>query len=201
MSLIAEEGNKGTNFEPVAEGMHDAVCVWVVDIGEQYSQYYDKYQNKVIITWEIPGETIEIDGVELPRVISNTYTVSLGDKANLRKDLQSWRGKSFTQKELAGFDISNLRGVPAMLQVIHKVDGDKTYANITSVLPLKKKIKPITETVVFDIDEWDRDEGSLPEALPEWITKKVMESSQANSATSESDPVGGEVEDASDVPF
>ena len=68
-----------------------------------------------IFMWELPGEEIEIEGEMKPRAISETYTNSLGEKANLRKMLENWRGRAFTQEEMDGFDLRNVLG----LSLIH----------------------------------------------------------------------------------
>jgi hypothetical protein len=136
----------------------------------------------------VPAFRIEIEGEDLPRVISNTYTVSLGDKANLRKLLQSWRGKAFTPAELEGFDLKNIVGVPCNIQIIHKngkgANASKTYANIGSVIPLMKgqegpKIEG--DPVIFDIDTTGPG-GAIPDTIPEWIQKRIMDSREYREA-------------------
>ena len=54
-----------------------------------------------------------------PRAISETYTNSLGEKANLRKMLENWRGRAFTQEEMDGFDLRNVLGKACMISVVH----------------------------------------------------------------------------------
>ena len=47
---------------PVEPGVYMAVCVGVIDLGEQYSEKFKNYSNKVKFVWALPSETIEIDG-------------------------------------------------------------------------------------------------------------------------------------------
>ena len=84
---------------------------------------------------------IEIEGKDLPRAISREYTLSLHKKANLRADLESWRGKGFTDRELEGFDLENILGKNCMLNIIHKQTEKAIYANIVSVMPLMKNMQ------------------------------------------------------------
>jgi len=225
-SLIAKEG--GEAIEPVDAGVHQAICYAIYDLGTQYSPVYDKSSRKCVIIWELPDRRIEIvkDGqtLNLPRAISKQYTLSLGEKANLRKDLETWRGKAFSQEELAGFDISKLVGVNCMLQVLHKVNGDKTYANIVSILPLYKnlaetaeafrnvledlrkginKLEPENPLIVYTLDQ-----GTPPETTPKWITKIISESAEMKAsdgvvaATPEQFPDSlADNPDDSEVPF
>ena len=46
----------------------------------------------------------------MPMTINKSYTVSLHDKASLRKDLAAWRGKDFSDEEAKGFDVQYLEG-------------------------------------------------------------------------------------------
>ena len=178
MGLIVKENGNG-GFEPLPEGVHIAVCYGLIDLGEQYSANFDTYANKVLVLWQIPSETYEADGEQKPRTISKEYTMSLNSKAVLRKHLEAWRGKSFTDEELEGFNLTNIIGVGCQLQIIHKTSGNgKPYANISAIMALPKgmKIDYPAETAIFDMDEencWAQLIG-----LPEWIVTKVHESTE-----------------------
>ena len=179
----------GGNFEPTSEGLHTATCIAVVDLGEQYSKQYGNYHHKVLITFEIHDETITIDGEEKPRVISNTYTLSLGEKANLRGDLESWRGKKFTDAELDGFDVKNVLGAHCQVNVAHTTKDGKTYANIMSIVPWPRGMaapEVVSEKIYYDMDDPGRDE--VIARLPEWIQKRIKES-----RTYENEPLRGRV--------
>jgi hypothetical protein len=135
MPLIAS-ASSGADFAPAPSGLQSAVCSAVFDMGEEWSEMYKKLNQKVCIFWELAEKMS--DG--RPYMLSKQYTVSLGDKANLRRDLESWRGKPFTTDELAGFDLEKLVGVNATLNVMHvpgKKDG-KIRAQIAGVMPAMK---------------------------------------------------------------
>lgn len=179
MGLIVKEST-GSKFEIIPEGTYTAICYGLIDEGEQYSQRYDKWAEKVRIMWEIPELLINIDGENLPRAISKDYTASLGEKSNLRRDLVSWRGKQFTQEELAGFDLENILGAPCLLQIIHgtKSNGDK-YASVSSVMRLPKSMtapNQVNKSVLFNCDEKDFSEKLLK--LPEWLQNIIRQSKQ-----------------------
>ena len=48
MAIIASA--KSGNFVPVSEGVHTAVCIWVIDLGDQYSEKFDNTSRKVQLT-------------------------------------------------------------------------------------------------------------------------------------------------------
>ena len=111
MPLFAK--NKGgEEFDVIPEAIHHAICYGVYDLGTHINPTFGKSEHKVLIQWELPGQRIDIEKegkmVNLPRAISKRYTLSLHKKANLRKDLESWRGKSFTEQEEEAFDIIKL---------------------------------------------------------------------------------------------
>lgn len=173
MSLIARAA-AGTEFEIAPAGNSVARCYALVDLGMQERHWNGKvnYKRIVRISWELPDELMD-DG--RPFSITQNYTLSLSEMANLRKDLESWRGQAFTDEELAGFDLKNVLGAPAMINVIHRhADNGKTYANVGSVSPLPKGLvcpDRVNDILYFSLDEPDwRDKY---ETLPEWLQGKI----------------------------
>ena len=61
---------------PVEPGVYMAVCVGVVDLGEQYSEKFKNYANKIKFVWALPSETIEIEGKTEERQLSKEFTIS-----------------------------------------------------------------------------------------------------------------------------
>lgn len=177
MALIVSDTGGG-DFTPAPEGTHFGVCDMVVDLGHQRTTYMgaETIKKQVYIRWQVPAQRIEwtdADGNkrEGPMVIGKIYTASLADKANLRKDLQSWRGKVFTDPELKGFDISRLLSVGATITVTHKESNGRTFANIASVGGIPVGIQPPQvdgQTVLFDDDH----PGNIT-LLPKWLKEKI----------------------------
>ena len=179
MGLTASSKSE-SNFDPIPEGTHQMVCFGVVDEGTQYSKKWDKENYKIRIFWECPEERIDIekDGVtkNLPRVISNDYTLSIHPKSRLHQDLVSWRGKQFTAEELEGFDLSDLIGANCLIQIVHNQSNDKTYANIASIARLMKnmdKKDPESVTFVYDIQ---RNGIDIPETVYPWVKEIIKQS-------------------------
>src|SRR5262245_30956548 len=105
MPIIATGGDSKT-FAPAPAGVHQGVCVDVVDMGMLKVVWngQTKEQHKIRIVWQI-DEVMPDDEKERRFIVQKRYTLSLSDKANLRKDLEAWRGRSFTEDELKGFDV------------------------------------------------------------------------------------------------
>lgn len=183
MSLLAKENV--SNIAPIPEGCFVGVCYSVVDIGTQFNEVYDKAARKVVVTWELPEHRIELERdaqkVNLPRAISKRYTLSLGEKAILRRDLTAWRGRAFPEAELKGFDMKKLLGAACQIQVIHTRGADKVYANVGALMALPKGVKappPENELLFFSLDEHMSADQPLvlPHELPEWVQKLIKES-------------------------
>lgn len=212
MSLIAK-ANSGNRQPALEAGSYAAKCYAVIDIGEHYSQMYDKYARKVIIMWELPDEIALFDGEAKPRAISETYTNSISEKATLRKTLENWRGKAFTPEELDGFDLKNVLGTGCLLSIIHAPRKNELgeYAKIGSVSRLPKSMsvpdKTYNPLVYLDLDEPDALEKM--KSLPEWVRKRIEESEtykrlispDENMTISGSADNFSEVDDTHDVPF
>ena len=182
LTVSAPEGSKIPVIEP---GTYPAVCIGIYDIGEQYNERYQKFTRKCIFQFEIPGETILVEDEEKPRVISETYTASLAEKSNLRNVLEGWRGRQFTQDELRGFDLENVLGVPCMLSIIHAESSKgNTFAKINGISKLPKGFVVETETPCIIFSLADSDALSRIESFPEWIQKRIKESSTYNGLAS-----------------
>ena len=171
MSLIINEGSS-TTIPLLAEDTYPAVCNMLIDLGEQYSEKFDKTSRQILICWEIPSE--KLDNGE-PRRLSKTYTASLNSKGNLRRDLIAWRGRDFTVEELKAFDLKNIVGAPCMLQVIHRVGQDGTKrAVIGGIMKLPKGMPVPALTNGYTIYDLDADDAvDKLDDLPEWVQERI----------------------------
>ena len=138
MYLPAPSGN---DFELAPAGTFLAVCYRIIDLGTQKTTFNgkEKEQHKILISWELADEFMSDSK---PFMIGQRYTWSMSEKATLRKHLESWRGKAFTDADFAGppngFNIRNILGKGCLLTIAHKEKDDKNYANITGIGKLMK---------------------------------------------------------------
>jgi len=162
-------------IEPLEAQSYPARCIQVIDIGVQYNVMADKYQRQVILVWEIPSETITIDGEEKPRIVSETYTLSLNEKAKLYSALVSWRGKQFTDEELKGFDLNSVLDKTCLLDLCVKEskNGNK-YNRVKGVSKgYKGMTVPEATTPIFSFDLDADDALEQMKSLPEWIQERI----------------------------
>jgi hypothetical protein len=139
MPIIAKAG---PSFTPAPQGPHAGICVDILDHGLVESTYQGekRLKYKITIVWQI-DENMD-DG--RPFLVRRLYTNSLHEKSSLRRDLESWRGRPFTNTELQAFDLENLLSVPCLLNVIHQQRDGATYANVASVMRLPKDMRAPT---------------------------------------------------------
>ena len=136
--IVKSTGNRPV-YPPLPAGSYAAVCYAIACLGTTFNPAFGNEQTKVLFMWEIPDETIEIDGELKPRAISETYTLSLHEKASLRKMLESWRGRAFTEEELQGFGLSAVLGKSCLLSTITKTkQNGYDYAKIIRGIPPPK---------------------------------------------------------------
>ena len=168
MGFIASDTGGG-NFKRVPPGVYIGRCYSLIDLGTQTTngQFGEKQQHKLRVGWELFGEdedgnplTVEVNNKPMPMTITKSYTVSLHEKASLRKELAAWRGKDFTDEEAKAFDVSKLVGAYCMVNVTTSETNGKTYSNVAGLTPLPsalKNAKPdaVHASVLFNLDQPD----------------------------------------------
>lgn len=191
MSFIVKA--EGGSFTPVPPGMHLARCYRIVDLGTQKTEYMGavKYLPKVMLQFEVHSE--DEDGSPLvtskgePMTISKNYTVSLSEKASLRNDLQTWRGRDFTADELRGFELEKILDQWAMISVTKTTGNNgKEYTNIANINPVPSNIKkaglpdPYNKPQMFTISNANMD---LYETFSDSLKTKIASSPEWQSRT------------------
>ena len=176
--IIVTSSNQKKEIVPA--GTHFARCYSMIHIGvvEWEFQGEKKFNNKVRLTWELPYEMRDFGGEHKPLVISKEYTLSMHEKSNLRKDLEMWRGKVFTNKELGSFDVTDLLGKTCNISVIHKVaKNGNEFAQVGGVSAIQKGVEVLEQfnpTFIFNYgDHFDLDWLDMQ---PEWIQEQIKSS-------------------------
>lgn len=213
MAIMA--GSNSTPREPIEAGLHLARCYKMVQVGtvSENVMGVTSIMQKVRIGWEFPELTKVFDQAKgaQPLILEMEYTLSMGEKANLRKMLTSWRGKAFSEEEAKAFDITKLIGVPCLLNITHKAakgDATKLYEQISGVTPLmKNQVCPpqVNPSFILSYDDFDQ---SKFDGLPDFVKDKMKTSAEyaAMMASKEhkieyTSPTGGSIGEDDDLPF
>lgn len=172
--------NEGGNFEQTPAGTFMARCYRFIDLGSHEQTYQGEskgLKRLVMIGFELAGELME-DG--RPFTIHKRYTWSTHEKANMRKDLESWRGAKFNESDFGpgGFDVRNLLGVPATLTIVHSEHDGKNYSNIASIGKAMKGVQmpeQVNPSVYLSLQS-DRFDRELFEGLSDKLKAFIAES-------------------------
>ena len=195
----------GGDFKAAPEGTHLARCIQIIDIGTHHGEYQGQptVRNQVIVRWELPMETVDTQDGAQPMLVSKFYTNSLGEKANLRKDLEAWRGRQFTPQELMQFDLMNILNAPCMVTVVHNEKGKAKVQSVTGIPKGMQCPGAVNKPTAFWLDEWDDNAfHALPKGFQELITQS--DEYKANLAPpGQAAPARGNVDDTlgDDIPF
>lgn len=168
-------GESESKYEQPEQGIYNAACIGLYDIGTQHGEYQGKetIKRQLIIEFELLDEQIDINGEKKNKNFSGFYTQSIKDKSNLRKHLIGWRGRDFTPEEIKDFDLKNILGTNCIL-VIGK--NQKGNAKIESISKWKGEVvKPERDLRYFNFEDFS---GVFPENLPEWVKNNCMKSDE-----------------------
>lgn len=185
--------------EVVPAGGHIATLYSIVELGTMETEYMGekKLSRKIRLTWELPEELREFDGVQKPMVVGKTYTASLYEQAKLRPIVEGMLG-GLTEAQEESFDIKSLLGTSCMIQVATEEYNGNKYASVVSCTQLPKSVTApaqFNDSVYFDYATFDE---KTYEALPNWMKDKMAESSEMktrNGISREKDI------DPADIPF
>ena len=196
MSIIVK-GSTGGSYTPHPEGQYPGVCVDVVDLGWVRTAFGPKYKIRISFFCGEWTEEKEIEGERkrFPMIVSEMFTASLHEKANLRAFARAWRGADFSDEEVSGgFDFERMVGAPAFLDIQQVTKDGKTYANVASIMRLPQGMKapgvPADYHRVKDREDW-----SGPAPHPDEIASKTEPD------PSEPAYVGTQDEDDMGLPF
>lgn len=213
--IITGSNSERKQFQIAPAGTHLARLYRIIDLGTQMRDYEGKVtmSRKAKFFWELHGE--DAAGKPLlttegkPLIQSKEYTLSLGEKANLRRDLEAWRGKAFSEDELKGFDIKTVLGQFCMINISHRDKGDVTYADLKGVSAVpaiyKKAGLPdgINPVVLFSLDNYDQQLfDSLSESIKDTIRKSPEYRALSTTTQDYASASGGSVANLDDdIPF
>jgi hypothetical protein len=164
MAIMAKAG---ATYPVCPSGSHVAICIDVVDLGLVKSTYGEKAktQHKIRIVWQ----TGEYQDNGKAFHVSKRYTLSLHEKAALRKDLESWRGRPFTGEELEGWDVESVLGAAALLSVVQNATNGSVYANVAAIMrPPKGTVLPALDPSYVRMKDRKEDESHDDGPAPEW---------------------------------
>lgn len=128
-------------FKPHPKGPVLARCLYVLDLGEKVAEWQGVTKLKPCVQFVFYTGVMKENG-EPFLLTSKEFTNSMGEKANLRKFLEAWRGAAYTQEQVKRpIDLDRLIGQAVQLTVDHATSKKgNTYATIVSVSPVLPQV-------------------------------------------------------------
>lgn len=144
-----------SKFKPHPDGQYVGQCVDTIDLGEHVHTFAgdDSYLEQRCALVFRTGEKNPDTGEYID--VNKEFTVSMGDRANLRKFLEQWRGKAYTVDQIkAGVSLDRLTGNPGLLTIAQKPNkaGTRIYAEITACVGIPKQMA----SSVAQYDDYER---------------------------------------------
>lgn len=181
MALSFAPKKQTKDYGRVEDGSYVARIVQIIDMGMQEETDYKTgevkvYEDtgapvirpKVWINFELPTETINIDGVDKPRWYGREFTISSHEKAVLALLLKAADPKgTHTNK---GTNVRGLLGLPVMVNIGSTASGKAKVTSVSAV-PKGLAVDPLSNPeTFFDLDEKDVETFGT---LPVWMQDKI----------------------------
>ena len=208
--MLISTTNTGGNkeFKNAPAGSHLGRLYKIVDLGTQQGEWEGKatYARKMIFYFELHGEDdkgqplTNDDGK--PLIVTKYYNASLGEKATLRKHLQTWLNLDFS-KMPEGFKVENILGKFAMINVTTYQKDGKTRASVEglSAVPaiVQKHGLPegINDISIFDLNKFD---SAKFDSLSDGVKKMIVSSPEYRALTQKSEQPADDFSNDS-IPF
>jgi hypothetical protein len=133
------QSNTGGDFKPHPEGIHPAVCLDVIDLGLQETEFQGQVRMAPKVKLVFESEQRLEDGRNC--TISKNFTASLHPKAKLAEFLGKWRGRPVVPGET--IDLGKLIGASCTLVISHQQNmRGQIYAGIDAISKPTKKLAP-----------------------------------------------------------
>lgn len=182
-SLIVSGNTGGKDFTIHPAGVFPARCTRIIELGTTNTEWEGKAKKSRKIAFSF--ESAELMGQDegefagKPYLITARFTASLGEKANMRKSLEAWRGRKFTPVELEAFNLHNVLGKPCMVNMVHgNGDQGKVYSNIASMMPLPAGLtapQAVGPLIFFSLAEFDQ---KVYDSLTDYYKRAIAESDE-----------------------
>lgn len=170
---------KQTQRELVPEGNHQARIYELIEIGTVEGSWMGqpKMNHNIRIGFEFPTKKFVFNEEKGPQpfVLSREMSLSMSEKANLRKIVDAVEGRKLTDSEAEGYDVLNLVGKPLLVTVRHTEPNEMgiQYANATtfsSVIEGLTIVPQINPSKVLTFSEWNEETF---QNLPQFLKDKI----------------------------
>lgn len=168
-------------------GTQHAIIQGIIVLGTHTDPRWGKTQSRCVIQYELPNSTIEVeqDGkqVELPQIISQTYTLSLYEKSKLYRVI-----KAACRERLEGlgdddeFFLHELIGKNLQISIdLKKTKKGKDFYNVgdeSELMEIIPRQELTRESIMFGNEP--NEDGVIipPQNVPSWMLDEITSSAE-----------------------
>jgi len=175
MALKVQPTQARKKFDPMPEGLQQARVVQLIDLGTRqrtdqngaprvFPSGDPMMVNEVMITFEFPESTVEIEGEARPRWVSKKYALSSNDRSNMYKLSKAALGKFEP-------DLTKLLGRQITANLGITKGGNNSI--LDTLPPMGECGEVQNDYVVFDLSSPDVE---VFNKFPEWIKEEIRSS-------------------------
>ena len=159
--------NDSGNFPKHPPGIYQGVCLDVIDLGLQWTEFQSK--RKLVRKLKLVFETEHVGEDGKRGIVTKNFTASLYPNAKLTAFLGQWRGRQIVPGD--NVDLKKLPGACYTLVLSHQQSlSGRTYVSIDAVSKATKKVVP---SGTYDpaamrqrIAEWAAQDAAAAQAAP-----------------------------------
>lgn len=178
-NFIAPTGGNGGNFAqpPIAQNLH-AACFAIASLGDAPQKQFGTDQ-EVMVPTVFLGFTFGKDDEGREMTLWKRYRFSYNERASLRKDLEMWRDRDFTDEEIKKFPLTNVLGKKCTICTDTTAGGNP---KITKIKPERDGNEVEVENpFVYDHDDPKQEHfDELPKFVQDLVQKPAEEESNIN---------------------
>jgi len=168
--------NDNSNFKPHPTGIWQAVCLDVIDLGLQWTEFQGK--RKLVRKLKLVFETEHVGEDGKRGIVTKNFTASLYPNAKLTGFLGQWRGRQIMPGD--NVDLKKLPGSCCTLVLSHQQSlSGRTYVSIDAVSKATKKVEP----------SGTYDPAAMRQRIAEWAAKDAAAAAEPRPGTSAHVPV------------
>jgi hypothetical protein len=161
----------------------------IIDLGTSTNPMNGKDRHQIFLGFECPTRTFQREekdnpGVKItvPHIVGAFFTLSLSPKANLRKFLESWLGRTMSPETAKnGFDMKLLHDKVAYISIMHdQKDNGDVKAAISTIMPMPPEIvcpERLTALTYFSMDPSEFNADAI-NGLGKYFQEKIRASQE-----------------------
>lgn len=161
----SNSGGSNADIPNLEQGEHEGRLVYVADLGLQTKEYKGEYKGdiqQIALGVEIVGQTITLDDKEVPRLLWTKPMYIYSTLTEKGKELLLYKvfDSSANEGELPDWEAQ--LGKPCTVVVKHVHKDDKTYDNVSDLLPIPVKYHDSVDAATISIGIGDSEEDDNP---------------------------------------